>query len=71
MNNDGERFDATGVPHAHAFKLFFCGQCPHGHVVFYGAAEEAILSATLSSGQARRLAELIEQRDPNFREVEP
>jgi hypothetical protein len=70
VNNAGEKFDATGLPHASAFKLFFCGHCPHGHVVFYGAAEEAVLSATITAGQARRLAEMIEERDPNFREVE-
>jgi hypothetical protein len=71
MNNEGERFDATGLAHARSFKLFFCGRCPHGHVVFLGEADEPLLSATLSSNQARRLAEMIEERDPNFREAEP
>lgn len=71
MNNAGERFDATSLPHAHAFRLFFCGHCPHGHVVFLDAADEPVLSATLTAGQARQIAETIEKRDPNFREIEP
>ena len=67
---EGDRLDATDIPKAHSFELYFCGDCPNGHVVFLDASGEPIVSATISAGQARQLANRIAERDPNFREVE-
>jgi hypothetical protein len=66
----GDELDATEIPAAHSFELYFCGHCPSGHLVFLDRANRAILSATLTAGQARKLATIIAERDPNFREVE-
>jgi hypothetical protein len=66
-----EPFDASGIPRANSWRLYFCGRCPNAHLVFYDCLDNPIAHATLTAAQARSVAQRIEAIDPNFREIEP
>jgi hypothetical protein len=63
-------FDSTGIPQANRYEIRFCGACPNAHLIFYDYDDLPIAHATMSVKQARRLVVVIENIDPNFRDIE-
>ena len=62
--------DLSIFPVADGFRIWFCGSCPHAHLIFRDKKNVPICHAVISAAQAERLADTIRDRDPNFREVE-
>lgn len=63
-------FDTKDIQTAYRWDLFFCGQCPHGHLVFFDEHNKPLLHAVMSARQMRLVATQIENNDPNFRSIE-
>ena len=61
--------DVSEVPQAYRYEVMFCQHCPHGHLVFFDAADKPLLHAVLSVHQVQMLADTIRKNDPNFREI--
>ena len=57
----------SGLPRAHRWESYYCGQCPNAHLIFFDTTNVPICEATFSAQQCDRLATSIRKRDPNYR----
>ena len=59
--------DVSEVPQAYRYEVMFCQHCPHGHLVFFDAADKPLLHAVLSARQVADIEAMIRSNDPNFK----
>lgn len=58
------------IPPASSFDIWFCGECPHAHLIFRDKHNVPLCQAIISAAQADHVAASIRRRDPNFVESE-